>query len=139
MMASVGSINSAQALVTIAAPSCTRHLATFLDQQNPEITRQGSGNVIIGGRTHTMRKQLLDSLTEYDLKSHIESISVPHMIIHSPADETLAFRHAEEIFSWTGGAKSLITLVGSDHLLVNQPEDVGYVADLIATWSRKWI
>jgi putative redox protein len=59
--------------------------------------------------------------------------------MHSPVDETLAFGHAEEIFAWTGGKKSFITLDGSDHLLVNQPEDVGYVADLIALWSSRII
>ena len=86
-----------------------------------------------------MRAQLLDSFIDFDLKSLIEKIALPHMILHSPADETLDFRHAEEIFAWTAGAKSLITLDGSDHLLVNDPNDVGYVADLMATWSRKWI
>ena len=139
MMAIAGSIQSATSIVTLAAPSCTKHLAEFLHQQDPEIRNQGVGKVTIGGRTHTMRAQLLESLSKFELKSKIEKISIPHLILHSPVDQTLGFKHAEEIFSWTGGAKSLITLVGSDHLLVNQPDDVNYVGDLIATWSRKWI
>lgn len=139
MMASAGLIESAKALVTLAAPSCTKHLARFLETQNPAIRSAGVGEVTIGGRTHTMRTQLLDSLAGFDLKPLIEKISLPHMVLHSPADETLDFRHAEEIFAWTGGVKSLITLDGSDHLLVNDPSDVGYVADLVATWSRKWV
>jgi len=139
MMASVGTIESAKAIVTLAAPSCTKHLAGFLEKQNPAIRSEGVGQVTIGGRTHTMRAQLLDSLAGFDLKPLIEKISIPQMVLHSPADETLDFRHAEEIFAWTGGAKSLITLNGSDHLLVNNPDDVGYVADLMATWSKRWI
>ena len=86
-----------------------------------------------------MRRQLLESLSEFDLKPMIEQISIPHLILHSPVDQTLGFEHAENIFAWSGGAKSLITLVGSDHLLVNQSDDVNYVGDLIATWSGKWI
>ena len=86
-----------------------------------------------------MRSQLLESLRSTDLKSAISKIKIPHLVLHSPADETLDFRHAEEIFALTGGPKSLVTLVGSDHLLVNQPDDVRYVADLIATWSSKFI
>ena len=138
-MAAVKTIPSAKALVTLAAPSCTRHLAEFLGLSNPAIESDGAGEVTIGGRTHTIGRQLLDSLRSFDLKSAIENIEIPHLIIHSLADETLDYRHAEEIFAWTGGAKSLVTLVGSDHLLVNQPEDVGYVSDLIATWSRPFI
>ena len=137
MMKSCGAIPSAKGIVTLAAPSDTKHLAKFLGSQNPKIESEGVGEVTIGGRTHTMRKQLLESLANNDLKSAIEKILIPHLIFHSPVDETLAFRHAEEIFAWTGGPKSLITLDGSDHLLVNQPQDVGYVADLIATWAGR--
>ena len=136
MMAAVETIPSAQAIVTIAAPACTKHLAAFLGKQNSLIESEGIGSVSIGGRTHTIRQQLLDSLREFDLATSIRNITIPHLIFHSPTDETLDYRHAEEIFVQTGGAKSLITLVGSDHLLVNQPNDVGYVSDLIATWSQ---
>ena len=139
MMAAAGSIGSATSIVTLAAPSCTKHLAEFLSQQDPEIRNKGVGKVTIGGRTHTMRRQQLESLSEFDLKPMIEQISIPHLILHSPVDQTLGFEHAENIFAWSGGAKSLITLVGSDHLLVNQSDDVNYVGDLIATWSGKWI
>jgi len=139
MMAAAGSIGSANSIVTLAAPSCTKHLAEFLNQQDPEIRNKGVGQVTIGGRTHTMRAQLLESLSEFELRPMIEQISIPHLILHSPVDRTLGFEHAENIFAWTGGAKSLITLVGSDHLFVNQPGDVNYVGDLIATWSGKWI
>jgi len=139
MMASVASIRSAKSLATVAAPSCTKHLAQFLGTANPTIEAEGIGQVTVGGRTHTIRRELLDSLREFDLKSSIEKIAIPHLIMHSPEDETLAFRHSEEIFAWTGGPKSFVTLDGSDHLLVNQPQDAGYVADLIATWSSRVI
>ena len=139
MMASAGAIPSAKALVTVAAPSCTKHLARFLGSSNPNIEADGHGEVTIGGRTHLIRRELLDSLDGFDLKAAIEKIRIPHMVMHSPVDETLVFRHAEEIFAWTGGPKSFVTLEGADHLLVNQPEDVGYVADLIAAWSSRII
>ena len=139
MMASAESIPSAKALATVAAPSCTKHLARFLGSANTEIESKGIGTVTIGGRTHTIRRELLDSLLRFDLKSSIQKISIPHLVFHSPEDETLAFSHAEEIFAWTGGPKSFVTLDGSDHLLVNQPGDVGYVADMIATWSKREI
>ena len=137
MMASASQIDSAVGLVTVAAPSCTKHLAEFLSRQNPAIETEGSGQVVIGGRSHLMRAQLLQSFRNRDLKSEIESLRIHHLIFHSPLDETLAFRHAEEIFSLTGGPKSLVTLDGADHLLVNQPGDVEFVADLIAIWSRR--
>ena len=139
MMKSTNSIASAKGIVTLAAPSDTKHLAKFLGGQNPKIQSEGVGDITIGGRTHTMRKQMLESLANNELKSAIEKITIPHLIFHSPVDETLDYRHAEEIFAWTGGPKSFVTLNGSDHLLVNQKEDVGYVADLIATWASRFL
>lgn len=141
MMASVGSgfMPSVKAIATLAAPSCTKHLAGFLAKANPEIEELGVGQVTIGGRTHTMRKQLLESFAEYELTEVIKRITIPHLILHSPADETLGFQHAESILEHTGGAKALVTLPDSDHLMVKNPDDVGYVADLIAIWSRRFL
>ena len=137
MMAASSSIESAKLLATLAAPSCTKHLAEFLSGENPAILSEGVGQVVIGGRTHQLRRQLIENLKSFDLESCISSIQIPHLIIHSPEDETLAYRHALEIFDRTGGSKSMITLDGADHLMVNQSADVNYVADMIATWAKR--
>ncbi len=139
MMAASQQIPSAAGIVTIAAPSDTRHLAEFLVKQSPEIESEGTGTVIIGGRRHTLKPQLIASLRNRDLQPDMAAIKAHHLILHSPQDETLSFRHAEQIFQLTGGIKSFVTLDGADHLLMNQPGDVDFVADQIALWSARWI
>ena len=99
----------------------------------------GQAQFTIGGRNFTMRSQLLESFRNRDLRREIASLTIPHLILHSPVDETLAFQHAEQIFSLTGGPKSLVTLDGADHLLVNQPEDISFVGNLISLWSTRFI
>ncbi len=139
MMASVSKIPSARCLVTLASPCETEHLAEFLVSQNPAIETDGQAQFLIGGRNLTMRSQLLESFRNRDLRHEIASLTIPHLILHSPVDETLAFQHAEQIFSLTGGPKSLVTLDGADHLLVNQPEDISFVGNLISLWSTRFI
>jgi len=39
----------------------------------------------------------------------------------------------------TGGAKAMVSLNGADHLLVNQPGDVKFVADVIAVWFQRYL
>lgn len=138
-MASAMHIPSVQAIATLAAPSCTAHLADFLSQSNPDIDKVGQGEVVIGGITHTISRQMLESMRQFDLKAQIESITKPHLILHSPSDVTVKFEHALNLQQWSKGSSSLITLNGSDHLLLNRRQDVNDVADLISLWARHWI
>ena len=132
-------IPTARALVTIASPSDTEHLVDVLLRKNPAIEIEGEGQVEIGGRTYLMRRQLIENLRSHDLKSELEQMTLPHLIFHSREDETLGYWHAENMLKHSAGPKALITLPGSDHLLVNQSEDVGYVATMIDHWSSRYL
>ena len=92
-----------------------------------------------GGITHAISPQMLVSMRQFDLKAEIESIDKPHLILHSPSDATVKFEHAHRLLEWSKGSPSLITLNGSDHLLLNRRQDVNDVADLISVWARHWI
>jgi putative redox protein len=138
MMAVANQIPSAGGIVTLAAPSCTRHLAEFLSKQSPEIEAAGVGTVVIGGRRHVIKRQLLASLRQRDLAADIAALKIHHLILHSPMDETLGFYHAENLFRITGGVKSMVTLDGSDHLLMNRESEVEFIANLIALWVQRW-
>lgn len=138
LMATTQQIPSATSLVTLASPANTHHLVDTLLRLNPNIERDGAGEVVIGGRTHLVRTQLLESLRNKKMQPLIEAIKIPQLVLHSPADEMLSISHAYDIFNWTGGAKAFVTLPGSDHLLINQPQDVGFVSDLIASWATRY-
>lgn len=125
-------------VVTMASPSDTMHLADVLERLNPDIETDGVGDVVIGGITHTVKKQMLDSLRSFDLQASIMGLEKPHLILHSPADRTVDFEHALQLFAWTAGDKSLMTLNGADHLFLNQKGDTDDVAALIGLWAGQW-
>ena len=139
VMASAMHIPPVQAIATLAATACTAHLADFLSQSNPAIDQEGRGEVVIGGITHTISRQMLESMRQFDLRAEIESIDKPHLILHSPSDATVKFEHARRLLEWSTGNPSLITLNDSDHLLLSRRQDVHDVADLISVWTRHWI
>ena len=134
MMTMVHQIESANCLVTIASPSTTQHLADYLSKTNPDIIDKGEGSVEIGGRTYLLRKQLIDNLRQQDLPATLQALTIPHLIFHPLADDTLPYWHAEKMFELTGGPKSMITLNNSDHLLVTNPADCDFVASTIHSW-----
>lgn len=131
-------MESARALVTIASPSNTQHLADHLTQSNPAIWDQGQGEVAIGGQSYLLKKQLIENLRKQDLPAALSQLTLPHLMFHPDADDTLPYWHAEKMFELTGGPKSMITLDKSDHLLVDHPADTQFVADLTRLWFGRY-
>ena len=134
-----GPLSELAALVTLAAPSDTSHLAKFLLSQNADIEATGQGDVSIGGKAWPITMQLVNSLLSSNVETEIPQIRIPHLILHSPEDATVAWRHAQTLLQQSGGLTSLISLDGSDHLLVKQKEDVAFVAEMIATWAKRYV
>ena len=131
-------MESARALVTIASPSTTQHLADYLALSNPAIEDQGQGEVTIGGQSYLLKKQLIENLRQQDLPAALKQLTLPHLMFHPDADDTLPYWHAEKMFDLTGGPKSMITLDRSDHLLVDHPADAPFVADLTRLWFARY-
>ena len=138
VLACASQIPSATALVNIASPASTRHLADYLALTNPAIEQAGEGEVVIGGRSHLIRREMLAALRETDLPATLRNLQLPLLIFFSPLDETLPWRHGREMFELAAGPTSFITLDGADHLLVNQPGDTEFVARMIDLWSRRF-
>ncbi len=138
-LATAPSLSSVRAIATIAAPSDTVHLAELLSGMNPAIDSDGEGNVTIGGLSHRITRQMLETLRQTDFGERLSSVRIPLIAFHSPADETLAWNHAERIFQRVRGPRTLVTVDGADHLLVAHPGDVLFVADMIDIWSRRYL
>lgn len=131
-------IPSACGLVTIASPSCTTHLSDYLARSNPDIEQQGFGLVTIGNRPIPITAQLMQDLRSQDIPRRIQNLSLPLLLIHSPEDETLNYRHSLDALRWSPQPSSLLTLPGSDHLLTNQAEDIPLVGRTILAWADRF-
>ena len=117
-----------RSLVLLAAPSDTGHLAQLLRSMNPKIESDGLGDVSIGGRNWTIRREMLLDFEQHDLPSLLPRIELPTLIFHSPSDGTVRFDHALRMMGLMNGYASLITMRGSDHLLTKHGEDWDWVS-----------
>lgn len=129
-------------IATLAAPSETKHLATLMVRMNAAIESEGRGEVEIGGRRWTIRREALSDFRSHRLEEAISRIAVPLMLLHSPVDRTVGFDHALRILQLasvrpddaTRPAVSLVALDGADHLLAENPADLRYVAEVLAAF-----
>lgn len=133
---------SIRAVAALAAPSDTQHLASLMVKMNPAIETAGAGEVEIGGRRWTIRREMLDDFRSHHLDRLISNIALPLMLLHSPVDRTVGFDHALRIMQLASvhrdapppPAVSLVALDGADHLLAENPDDLTYVAGLLASF-----
>jgi alpha/beta superfamily hydrolase len=131
-------IPSSVAVVTIAAPSETAHLARLLAGTRPTLEARGEAEITIAGRTFTIKKQFLDDLERTHMQATIRDLNGALLIFHSPQDQTVGIDNAAQIFQAAQHPKSFISLDGADHLLSN-PRDSLYVGSLIAAWAGRYI
>lgn len=144
---------SVEGIVTLAAPSDTKHLSELLVSMDSRIVSQGEGVVTIGGRQFPITLQMIENFREYDLSRDISNLKKRLMILHSPTDATVGYHHAMRIFALASQSPtfvnergetvqlevSLVTLPNSDHLFVKEPRDIRLVTDLIHSWSKRFI
>lgn len=130
-------------VISIAAPSDTKHLADLLQRMNPEIQSQGIGDVQIGGLTWSIRRQMLDDFRAHALPDYLNRVRSRVLAFHSPVDQTLGYDHALRIASLVEDKQglpgcSLINLSGADHLLIKHPADAEYVAQISASFLQRY-
>lgn len=131
------------AVISIAAPSDTKHLADLLQRMNPAIQSDGMGDVTIGGFTWSIRREMLEDFRAYALPDYLNRVRSRVLSFHSPVDQTLGYDHALRIASLVEDEHglpgcSLITLSGADHLLAKHAADADYVAQVSACFLRRY-
>lgn len=132
------SINSVEAVVTIAAPYNPEHVTHLIMDSLDEINAKGKARVKISGRVFTIKKQFLDDLDEISMKNKIRHLDKALLIFHSPIDNVVGISNAEKIYVAAKHPKSFISLDDADHMLSND-EDAKYVGAVTAAWADRYI
>ncbi|NER14126.1 alpha/beta fold hydrolase [Leptobacterium flavescens] len=131
-------IDSIQAVATIGAPSNPRHVKHLLHSSLEEIEQSGIAKVVLSGRDFTIKKQFIDDLESKSLPETVKAMRKPLLVMHSPQDDTVGIKNAEEIYIAAHHPKSFVSLDGADHLLMKK-EDSVYAGDVIASWAKRYI
>jgi putative redox protein len=131
-------IPEVKAVATIGAPSDTLHLGDSLAAQAPELQDQDETEIKLAGRPFKIRRQLLDDLASHTLEDHISNLGKPLLVKHSPVDETVDIDHARKIYQAAKHPKSFVSLDDADHLLLKNPRDAIYAAEVLAAWASRY-
>lgn len=131
-------VTSIKAVVTIGAPSSPAHVQHLFKNALFEIEKSGKAVVNLSGRDFTIKKQFLDDLESKALTAVVKDLRKPLLVLHSPQDNTVGIKNAEEIYIAAHHPKSFVSLDGADHLLMNKADSI-YVGKVIAGWAQRYV
>ncbi|NNF99735.1 MAG: alpha/beta hydrolase [Desulfobacteraceae bacterium] len=138
VLMAAGKVDRVKAVVTIGAPGDPNHLKHLLTGKEAEIKVRGVAEVMLAGRTFTIKKQFLDDLDQPTFKPVVRRLDKALLVLHSPLDEVVSIENAAEIFRIARHPKSFISLDTADHLL-SDAEDSRYAGSIIAAWANRYI
>ncbi|MHA7128951.1 bifunctional alpha/beta hydrolase/OsmC family protein [Algoriphagus namhaensis] len=127
-----------EALVTIGAPSFPAHVKHLFAHGLEELEQKGSAEVNIGGRPFRIDKKFVEDLEQKPLTTFLKKLKKSLLIFHSPQDEIVDISNAAEIYTAAFHPKSFISLDGASHL-INNEADSQYIAEVIASWSARYV
>jgi putative redox protein len=138
VLAAARRIPEAVAVATLAAPADPAHLARILVGLAPALEREERAEVTLGGRSFSVRRELLDDLAAQRLEPEIRRLARALLVLHSPVDAIVGIDHASRIFQAARHPKSFVSLDDADHLL-SRERDARYAAQVIAAWAARYV
>jgi len=134
-----GEVPEVVAVATIAAPSDTLQLRGKLLRWAPAVEKAGEAEFSLAGQTFRVRQQFLDDLSGQRVLSAVRRLRSALLILHSPVDDVVPIEHARRIYKAAPHPKSFVSLDQADHLLLRNPADTRYVAEVLAAWSSRYL
>lgn len=138
VLVAANKIAEAKAVVTIGAPSDSKHVAHHFKEKRDEIFEKGEAEVCLVGRPFKIKKQFIDDIENQNMQDSIHKLNKALMVMHAPLDQTVGIENAAIIFTAAKHPKSYISLDDADHLLTRK-KDAEYVANVIAVWAKRYI
>jgi uncharacterized OsmC-like protein/esterase/lipase len=138
VLVAAGSIASARAIATVAAPADTAHLLLHLDRASRDELKAGGTEVDLDGRTFALSRSFVEALQRHDLQTAVRDLHHPLLLMHAPTDDVIGIDNATALFLAARHPKSFVSLDSADHRLTRR-RDAEFAAAVIAAWAGGYI
>ncbi|MFD2738834.1 alpha/beta fold hydrolase [Sulfitobacter aestuarii] len=127
-----------RAVATLGAPMDPSHVTESFAEALPEIRARGEAEVCLAGRPFRIGSKFVEDIGAAALRDALASLRAALLVLHAPRDAQVGIENAAEIFTAAKHPKSFVTLDDADHL-ITRPADAEYAAEIIATWSARYL
>jgi esterase/lipase len=113
-------IDSVEMVATIGTPSDPRRLGKRMSLAKAETVKNGEAHFEINKKTFGLKRYFFDDLEKYDTLKTVSELGKKLLIVHSPEDEIVPYKYAEEMYQIAKNPKKLLILSGCDHLVTEE-------------------
>jgi putative redox protein len=139
VLAAAAEMPAVRAVATIGAPFDASHLLGHVTAQDLQaIDAYGATQVLLGGFPVRIGKAFVEDLRRHDAGRRLAQLTVPLMILHSPADQVVDIENASRIFLAAHHSKSFVSLDKADHLM-RDAADAVHASACVAAWAIRYL
>lgn len=109
-----------RSVAVVGAPASPRHIERLIAGARPDVRRQGTAMVAIGGRAFPISTAFLDDLATHDQTGQVAALDRPLLVVHAVDDEVVEIAEGERIFAAATQPKGFMPLLSSDHLVTGR-------------------
>ena len=125
-------------VATLNAPFDPQHVQHLFKDKLETIRQAGEAEVILGGRSFTLRKDFVDDLMTHAPGENLRQLSRALMIFHATKDKIVGIDNARLAYEAALHPKSFLALDDADHFIAKR-EDAIYVADMLFAWAKRYL
>jgi putative redox protein len=139
VLAAAAEMPAVRAVATIGAPFDASHLLGHVTAKDLQaIDEYGATQVLLGGFPVRIGKAFVEDLRRHDAGRRLAQLTVPLMILHSPADQVVDIENASRIFLAAHHSKSFVSLDKADHLM-RDAADAVHASACVAAWAIRYL
>lgn len=136
--AAASAMSAVKAVISIASPSTPAHVTHHFGAALEQIKSGQASEFYVAGKPYPIKPQFIQDLEQYQMPDNLRDLDKATLIFHSEQDKLVDIKHAEQLFSQLPQPKSFVSLDTADHILSDR-KDCEYVADVIASWVKRYI
>ena len=130
-------LENVKAVVSIAAPSNPEHVKNLI-QSNTKSKDSDAITINIGGRDFNIKQSFMEDIENMKVETFLNDLKKPYLIFHSPQDQIVDIKNAEQLYKLAHHPKSFVSLDKADHLL-SDSKDSKYTGGVIAAWAKRYL
>ena len=113
---SLNALSAVNGIVTLASPAYPAHVLHHFGAAMPVLEQGGESEIIVAGKAYPVKPAFIEDVRSYDMTEQMRNCQQRILAVRAGNDDLVSPEAAEQILTYTQGAKQLLDIDDADHL-----------------------